>query len=139
VRTAEVAVVVRRGDEFLILHRSPRGGGYWHLVAGGVEPGETAAEAAARELLEEVGLRAPVRPLHAFAYVPTDAELAARPLAPRIEVECFLADAPPAWEPVLDHEHDDHRWCRRDAALDLLFWPEPRDAVALAAARPRPA
>ena len=29
------------------------------------------------------------------------------------------------WEPELDHEHDDYRWCSRDAAMELLFWPEP--------------
>jgi 8-oxo-dGTP pyrophosphatase MutT (NUDIX family) len=31
---------------------------YWFTVGGGLDPGETAAEAAARELFEETGLRA---------------------------------------------------------------------------------
>ena len=35
----EVLIHVRRGDEFLVAHRSPGGGGYWHTIAGGVEPG----------------------------------------------------------------------------------------------------
>jgi 8-oxo-dGTP pyrophosphatase MutT (NUDIX family) len=59
VRTGvEVAVFVTRkgGAEVLILRRSAEQGGYWHVVAGGVEPGETAAEAAERELREETGL-----------------------------------------------------------------------------------
>src|SRR5690348_17916689 len=43
-------------DALPILHRSPVQGGYWHVVAGGVEPGETAEEAARRELREETGL-----------------------------------------------------------------------------------
>ena len=59
----EVFVLVRRDDEYLILHRSPRQGAYWHCVAGGVEEGETYAEAAVRELREETGLSARPRDL----------------------------------------------------------------------------
>jgi 8-oxo-dGTP pyrophosphatase MutT (NUDIX family) len=61
VRTGvEVAVFVTRrsGSEVLILHRVAEHGGYWHVVAGGVESGETVAEAAERELREETGLLA---------------------------------------------------------------------------------
>jgi 8-oxo-dGTP pyrophosphatase MutT (NUDIX family) len=59
VRTGvEVAVFVtrKRGSEVLIVHRSPEQGGYWHVVAGGVEPGEAVEEAAERELREETAL-----------------------------------------------------------------------------------
>jgi 8-oxo-dGTP diphosphatase len=58
----EIAVFVTRksGAEVLIVHRSAVQGGYWHVVAGGVEPGETATEAAERELREETGLVADV-------------------------------------------------------------------------------
>ena len=47
-------------SEVLVLHRSPEQGGYWHVVAGGVEPGEAVEEAAERELREETGLVANV-------------------------------------------------------------------------------
>ena len=129
-----MAIVVRRGEEFLVLHRAPAGGAYWHLVAGGVEPGETAEGAAARELLEEVGLSAPLARLTTFEYVPTPQERESRAMAATISVECYVADAPAGWEPALDHEHDDYRWCSRDEATALLFWPEPREAVEIAAA-----
>ncbi len=55
-----MAVFVTRRDrsEGLIALRAQAGGGYWHTIAGGVEPGETAVEAARRELREETGLEA---------------------------------------------------------------------------------
>ena len=116
-RTQEVIIVVRRGDELLAVHRSPENGAYWHCIAGGVEDGETYAEAAARELREETGLAAEVTPLdYSFTYE-------------GIRVESFLADAPAGWEPELDWEHDDYRWCSRDEAVELLYWPEPKELL----------
>ncbi|HET6738350.1 MAG TPA: NUDIX domain-containing protein, partial [Kribbella sp.] len=51
-------VIVRRGDEVLLLLRANTGymDGYWAVPAGHVEHGESAAAAALRELKEEVGL-----------------------------------------------------------------------------------
>ena len=60
-RTQEVLIVIRRGSDYLVVHRSPENDAYWHQIAGGVEDGETFAEAAARELREETGLE--VEPL----------------------------------------------------------------------------
>lgn len=134
-RSAEVAIVVRRGEHFLVVHRSPEGGGYWHLIAGGIEPGEAARDAAARELAEETGLEAPVVALAETSYVPTPEDRAVHDYADEIRVALFLAEAPGGWEPALDHEHDDYRWCSAGEAQELLRWPEPRAAVEMAAAR----
>lgn len=117
-RTREVQVVLRRGAEVLVAHRSPAQGAYWHVIAGGVEPGETDAEAARRELEEETGLAADVgEPLHSYVY---DA----------ITVVAFLVDVSPGWEPRLDDEHDDHRWCTVDEARRLMRWADAADSVA---------
>ena len=117
-RTREVIIFVRRGDRVLAVHRTPEQGAYWHSIAGGVEEGETDDEAAARELREETGLDTRVRQLHRpFEY-------------DGIHVEAFVADAPDGWEPQLDWEHDEYRWCTRDEAAELLYYPEPRDIVA---------
>lgn len=132
----EVFVFVRRGEEYLILRRSPKQGGYWHSVAGALEAGETYPEAAARELLEETGLAAAPRDLGR----PYDYDIAGWEEhyvagAERVHVESFLAEAPSGWEPELDWEHDDYRWCRPDEAAELLYWPEPREVLAELVAR----
>jgi 8-oxo-dGTP pyrophosphatase MutT (NUDIX family) len=57
---------------FLLGKRSahrPVAPGYWCPISGGVEPGETQAEAVVREVREEVGLR--VRALRKFAQCDT--------------------------------------------------------------------
>lgn len=120
---SEVLIHVRRGDEFLVAHRAPDGGGYWHAIAGGVEPGEETEAAALRELREETGFEAEsLEPLGEFAYVRESWE--SEP-GLRVHVRAFLVDVEHGWEPQLDREHDDYRWCTRDEAIELLFWPEP--------------
>jgi 8-oxo-dGTP pyrophosphatase MutT (NUDIX family) len=129
-RPEEVFVLVRRGEEYLILHRSKEQGGYWHSVAGGLEEGESSAAGAARELREETGLEAPVVQLERrFVYRLEEWEPRFRPEGGEIHVECFLAEAPAGWEPSLDWEHDDYRWCRAEEGAELLFWPEPRELL----------
>jgi 8-oxo-dGTP pyrophosphatase MutT (NUDIX family) len=104
VRTGvEVAVFVTRksGSEVLIVHRSPEQGGYWHVVAGGVEPGEALEEAAARELREETGLAANVTVgIKVVEYVyllseePADRRNLYDPSVAQVEVTCFHVNAP---------------------------------------------
>jgi 8-oxo-dGTP pyrophosphatase MutT (NUDIX family) len=68
---SEMLVHVRRGYEFFVLRRIDHG--YWHAVAGGVEPGEMWEDAARRELQEEIGLAVPTE-IGAFDYVREDWE-----------------------------------------------------------------
>ena len=133
----EVFVFVRRGrEEYLVLHRSPKQGGYWHCVAGGLEVGENYAEAAARELLEETGLEAPLAELgRHFVYRLEEWEPRYTPESGEIHVECFLAEAPAGWEPTLDWEHDEYRWCSPEEGVALLYWPEPCEVLQELAAR----
>ncbi|MEM9455726.1 MAG: NUDIX domain-containing protein [Myxococcota bacterium] len=50
-----VLVVVRLGPRFLLVHERKHGS-TWYVPAGRVEPGETLAQAAVRETLEEAGI-----------------------------------------------------------------------------------
>ena len=141
-RPEEVAVVVHRPDadgrRYLVLLRAPDRHGYWHLVAGALEEGESAAAAAARELREETGLEAPVADLglelsYALAEEPPDLRARFAPGTERIRVHAYAAVAPAGWEPALDEEHVEHRWLPADEAAALLAYPEPREAVRAAA------
>jgi 8-oxo-dGTP pyrophosphatase MutT (NUDIX family) len=94
-------VVVRRGDEYLVLRRveyHANGDWEWTPPAGTAEEGESPYETAVRELREETGLELPVR------------------LVREAEWSLFVADAPPDAEVVLSDEHDRYEWVSLDDA-----------------------
>jgi len=127
VPTVSVAVTRagRRGVEVLLLRRTAERGGFWQLVTGRRDPGESAAAAAAREAAEETGRALEVRSLdyrHAFA-------LGSSQPAQLAEEEAFAA----TWEgdaPVrLGPEHDDAAWVSVETAVDRLPFAGLRRAV----------
>jgi dihydroneopterin triphosphate diphosphatase len=125
VRRSEVLLVVYRpGPEFLVFLRSPERHGYWNLAAGGVEDGESPEEAALRELAEETGLERPL----SFSAIPLELGYR-RPEDTWVRMHPFAVEAAAGWEPTLDEEHVDYRWCTRAEAVELLAYPEPRAAV----------
>jgi 8-oxo-dGTP pyrophosphatase MutT (NUDIX family) len=125
----EVAVFVHRGDRLLILHRVREG--YWHVVAGSLEDGETYADAAARELREETGLvEHPVDLRLEQTYAITEHE---RPLYPAgtsgVVIGNFHVAAPDGWQPALNEEHDRHDWATFDVAREMMHWLETQEAI----------
>jgi dATP pyrophosphohydrolase len=114
-------VVYRPGPEFLVLLRTDA---YWHLVAGGIEDDELPEAAARRELAEETGLASP----EDFRAIPLELGYL-RPDETWITLHSFAVGAPRCWEPVLNEEHTEYVWCAEGAAVGLLEYPEPRNAL----------
>ncbi|MBS1148738.1 MAG: lipB [Myxococcaceae bacterium] len=127
-----VSVVVHRDQRILALQRTEARGGFWQPVTGRIEAGESPEAAAQRELAEETGLTAPVRPLdyvHAFAQRETQ--------PPRlIEETAFSAEAPAGFVPRLDPaEHRAFEWVEREEAIARFPYEGLKEAVRRAAPR----
>jgi 8-oxo-dGTP pyrophosphatase MutT (NUDIX family) len=102
-------VALRSEDLVLLLQRhpfdraypDPQGEGLWCFPGGKLDPGETPAQAAARELLEETGLRAELRPL-----------------PPVGDIARFEGEAP-SREVRLSSEHKNFRWVTPEKGRSL--------------------
>ena len=131
-RTVSIAVVRGEGAEarVLLVRRRPERGGFWQVLTGRLEPGESPAQAAARELEEETGLRLPPVDLgyrHAFALGTT--------LPPRlVEENGFAVHCAPDVEVRLGPEHDALEWVDVPTALARLPFRGLRETVKRAVA-----
>jgi lipoyl(octanoyl) transferase len=130
--TVSVAVVrpSARGPEALVLTRNAARGGFPQVVTGSIEPGETPAAAAARELREETGLALPVHDLgyvHAFGFGDE----------PRFYREhAFAAIAPAGAAVRIDPaEHAESAWLPVAEAIAAMPFKGLKRAVAGAARR----
>ena len=116
-----VSAVVRResgGSELLLMRR--RDNGRWGLPGGYVEPGESVAEAAAREVLEETGVEIGLGRL-VGVYSDPSRMVIAYPSGERVHAVnlCFDAIALRAGEPTTPWETLETGYFRLDAL------PEP--------------
>ncbi len=132
-RQVEVHLFRRRGRrfEFLLLRRSAERtlAGAWQPITGGIEKGETAWRAAAREVLEETGLR----PLRWWAlehltvyYEPARDAVHVVPL--------FAAEVAWADTVLLSHEHDRYAFVSPAVAARRVLWGTQRRAQRAVAA-----
>ena len=112
------------GPSVLLLERPPRRGGGEHPVTGKAEPGESAAACAAREAVEETGLRGEVVDLQ-FAHQYQ------RRKGP-FEEHAFLLRAAPGATPSLSDEHVAYRWVTPQEARAAVSWPAQARALDLA-------
>jgi ADP-ribose pyrophosphatase YjhB (NUDIX family) len=127
-----VGVVLWRGDSVLLIRRghAPRLG-QWSLPGGGQELGETVAETAGRELLEETGMRA--RTLALLTVV----DLIDRDEGGRVRHHYTLVDftgEAAEGEPTAGDDAAAVAWFRLDQIEGLGLWSETQRIIRLAAA-----
>lgn len=101
--------------------------GTWQPVMGHIDAGETATQAALRELREETGY-APPTVLAAWQLEPVNTYFLAS-IDAVIHSPGFAVEVAGNAEPVLDDSHDATRWVPRDAVDRHFFWPGQRRAI----------
>ena len=129
-RVAYVDVLVLRGAlaslEVLCLRRGPHGRspGSWEAVHGHIDPGETAAAAARREVLEEAGAES--ERLYNLSRVESFYRHASDEVVLIPVFAAFLrADA----EVRISPEHDRFEWLPPDQARARMSWPRVRREI----------
>ena len=128
VERRSVSVAMTRADgRVLLLKRTPSGGGFWQILTGTMEPGESPLQTAAREVSEETGLSGELRELnysHSFA-------LGDSGLPPLFAHETAFA-MKASGEPKISEEHVEYRWCTLAEADQLLPFAGLRRAARMA-------
>jgi 8-oxo-dGTP pyrophosphatase MutT (NUDIX family) len=122
-----VARNTSRGVEYLALKRADtliRYPGIWQVITGGIESGETAPEAALRELEEEAGLV----PKEFFS-LPFVASFFSQRENRVQHVPVFAAIVSEAEVVRLSSEHTEYRWLAYEDILALLPFPSHKDAT----------
>jgi len=126
--------VRRMGDdwEYLLLHRLTSREAFWQGVTGAPERGETLADAARRELVEETQMTPLRLDQMDYWYLIPVADRWRHLYSPdviHIKEYVFVAQVGDQ-DPVIDsHEHDAYQWCSFDQALALLLWPKNKAAL----------
>ena len=114
----------------MLQRRSPAD--YWQSVTGSLKPGESAVDAARRELQEETGLQLPVIDCHRTNRFPIHPAWRAR-YAPDVSENTehvFRAALPAPCEVILNpDEHLTYRWVPAQAAAQLASSSTNRDAI----------
>jgi mutator protein MutT len=115
-----VHALIRRGDHFLLLHRSPTNDympDKWDIPGGTVEAGETAEAALAREVFEETALRVQAKNI---LYVFTNCDQV--PVRQTFQL-VYLADYVDGPVRINPNEHDEYRWLKKSDIRGLNTIP----------------
>lgn len=127
----DVYIFRRRGGSIELLQMCRADGslaGTWHPVMGQLEAGETAVQAAVREMGEEAGLAKGAGLLRMWALEQVHPYFLARRDTIVLSAR-FAAEVGADWEPRMNEEHTDRRWVAADEASKWFMWPGQRAAV----------
>jgi len=114
-----IAVRIGEGEPRVLLVTAKRNPEHWVFPKGHVEVGETPAEAAVRELIEEGGVEGKVIAPAGTLEMAVDGEV--------LRVEYFLVRA---GRDVGSAEGRERRWCTLREAAELLTFVTTRDMLA---------
>ena len=120
--------VVLRGDELVVIvptRRGPHGSRVLGLPKGHPEPGESAAQAALREVREEAGVTGEL--LDSLGTIDYSYERRGRTIAKRVEF--FLIEYREGDPADHDHEVEQARWMPLAEAVTALTYPGEREIV----------
>jgi len=121
IRCGAVAIVLDNDGKAFVMKRSDKVGtfrGYWNFPSGGVDAGESPVEAAARECIEESGIKISV-PDMVFVTSFTDYNL-------DIDIYYFVTKKY-SGTPAINWESTEFMWAKIDEVLNDSFVPVPRN------------
>lgn len=137
-RTVSVVPVGADG-RVLLLKRTEARGGFWQPVTGRLEPGESPAQAARRELLEEIGADVEVMALgyeHDFGLDPAVLQQRRSSRMVTARESAFLARLPASFACRLSGEHVEQGWFSPQEAIVRVPYTGLKKAIRLATAVP---
>ena len=127
-----IKVLVHDDHRVLLLHRRPERGNFWQPITGAIEAGETAFEAAQREVLEETGTPGDPEAMgFTQSFMIESQHLATRYPVPIIASEIGFKTALDSQRPIrMDaDEHDEYGWFTFADAYERIRWSDDREAL----------
>jgi len=128
-----IKVMVHNGDHrVLLLHRRPERGNFWQPITGAIESGESALDAARREIIEETGTAGEPQDIGLIQSFMIESQfLSSRYPPPIIVSETGFAAHADAQVPIrMDaEEHDEYGWFTFEEAYGKIRWTDDREAL----------
>ena len=127
-----IKVLIHDAERVLLLHRRPERGNFWQPITGSIEDGETPAETARREIIEETGHAAEPEDLDLEQSFMIESQYleSLHPMPIIASEVTFAASLSAALEIRLDaDEHDDCGWFPFEEAYAMIRWTDDREAL----------